>query len=155
MRAKYGSTALGFLLLAAGCAARAERLAVAPAEGTVLHKGKPAAGAQVILVSVNDESPDSVKPRGTADKNGVFKLTTYPAADGKPDGAPVGEYLVSVRWTTRQRESAADEDEGGPPGPPSLQGDRLKEKYSNPKTSGLRVKIDAAGKLDPPVLDLK
>jgi hypothetical protein len=155
MRAKARLTAFALALTVAGCAAQAARLPTAPAEGKVLYKGKPADGAQVVLVPVGDDSPDAVKPRGTADRNGVFKLTTYPGADGKADGAPAGEYLVSVRWTKRQRESAADADEGGPPGPPSLQGDRLKERYSNPKNSGLKVTIDAAGKLDPPVFDLK
>jgi hypothetical protein len=155
MRAKARLTAFALFLAAAGCAAKAERLPTAPAEGKVLYKGKPADGAQVVLVPVGDETADAIKPRGTADKNGVFKLTTYPSADGKPDGAPAGEYLVSVRWTKRQKESAEDADEGGPPGPPSLQGDRLKEKYSNPKTSGLKVTIDGTGKIEPPVLDLK
>jgi len=147
--------ALGLAAAACGCGkGEPPRVAVAPAEGKVVYKGKPAAGAVVTLLPAGNESADALKPRGTADKDGVFKLTTYPGADGKPDGAPAGEYLVSIRWTARPKGGAEDDDAppgaGGSPG-----GDRLKEKYSNPKTSGLKVKIDSAGKLDPAVLDLK
>ncbi|MDB5309969.1 MAG: hypothetical protein JWO38_4171, partial [Gemmataceae bacterium] len=64
-------------------------------------------------------------------------------------------YLVSVRWTTR-RTSADDADEGGPPGPPGgVQPDALGGRYSDPNTSGLKVTVDATGKVDPAVIDLK
>ncbi|MBN9518933.1 hypothetical protein J0H58_10510 [bacterium] len=131
------------------------RQAVVPAQGKVkLKDGKVPEGAEVTLLPANDDSPDGVKPRGRVGKDGTFRLTTYPGASAEPDGAPPGEYRVAIRWTTRKRASAVDPDEGGPPGPPSLAGDRFGEKYSNPKSSGLRVTVAADGSLSPSVLVL-
>lgn len=139
--------------LAAGGCKKDEfpRVAVVPAAVKVQHKGKPAVGAQVVLVKLNDDAPDGIKPRGRVGADGTVKLGTY-AID---DGVPPGEYQVSIRWTARVQ--SKDEDgEDAPPGPPGgVQPDRLGERYSNPKTSGLKVKIDEAGKLEPAVLDLK
>ena len=150
------------LLLAAAVAAAAagcqrgdefERLETVPAEGKVLYKGRPPVGAEVTLVPVGNDSPDAVKPRGKVGEDGVVRLATYPSADGKADGAPPGEYQVGVRWATRKRASAEDPDEGGPPGPPGgVQPDRLGERYSNPRTSGLVVTVAAGRPLDPIVL---
>ena len=39
-------------------------------------------------------SPGAPHPRATVDKQGNFSLTTYEQADG----APPGEYLVTVEW---------------------------------------------------------
>jgi hypothetical protein len=141
---------VGLAAAAAGCGGGPAKVPTVAAEGKVLYRGRPAAGAQVVLVPVGDDSPDAIKPRGTTDANGVFRLKTYPSADGKPDGAPPGEYRVSLRWTARAKRSAADADEGGPPGPPSLQQDRFGERYSNPRTSGLTVKVEP-GKPLPPI----
>lgn len=142
------------VLAVAGCGEKYPRLAVVPAEGKLLYKGKPAVGAQVILTPVNDDSPDAVRPRGRVGKDGVYKLSTYPQPNGEPDGAPPGEYRVSIRWPTAPK-SGDDPDEPGPPGPAGLQQDRLGERYSNPKASGLKVTIDALGKVQPAVLELK
>jgi len=156
MRTNYRLTTFALVLAATGCGEKVERLPTVPVEGKVLYKGKPAAGAQVVLLPAGDGSPDAIKPTATVGADGTYRLTTYPSREGTPDGAPVGEYLVSIRWTTRPEKPKAEDDDDLPPGPPGgIQPDRLKEKYSNPKTSGLKVKIDAAGKLDPPVLDLK
>lgn len=129
---------LGFVL-GPGCRKdEYPRVAVVPTELKVLHKGKPAAGARVVLVPVGDDSPDGIKPRGQVAEDGTVKIGTYALADG----APPGEYRVSVRWTAR---TAAKNDDGedAPPGPPGgVQPDRLGERYSNPKTSGLTVKVE-------------
>lgn len=136
--------------LAAGCQpGEPRRLATVPAEGKVLYKGKPPVGARVVLLPVADESPDAVKPSGTVGDDGTFRLSTYPTADGRPDGAPPGEYRVSIRWTAR-RPAGDPDDEGSPPGPPGgIQPDRLGERYSDPKTSGLRVTVEAGKPIEP------
>ena len=135
-------------LAAAGCGEKNKKLAVVPTEGRVLYKGKPAVGARVVLVPVADDSPTGVKPRGVVGKDGAFRLTTYDAADG----APPGEYRVSLRWP-RPRASAADADEGGPPGPPGgVQPDVFGERYSDPKKSGLTVRVEPGKPIDPILL---
>lgn len=131
------------LLLSGGCA-RDEyaKLPVVPAEGRVLYQGKPTAGAEVTLLPVGDDSPDAIKPRGRVNAEGVYKLSTYPTADGRPDGAPPGEYLVAVRWPSKSGRADDGDEGGGPPGPPGLRGDRLKERYSHPKKSGIVVRVE-------------
>lgn len=144
---------LGLVLAAAGCssASEVEKVAVVPASLKLQYQGKPPAGARVVLVPAGDASPDSVKPRGLADKSGVVPLGTYERADG----APPGEYQVSVRWV-RQSAAGDDPDEGGPAiAPGGVQPDAFKGRYSNPQASGLKVTVDAAGKVTPAVLELK
>ena len=63
-----------------------------PVEGTVLIRGKPAEGVQVFL-HPRDVSQRG-KPRGVTDADGRFRLRTY--HDG--DGAPAGDYTVTVYW---------------------------------------------------------
>src|SRR5262245_26029225 len=93
---------------------------VHPVRGQLLVGGQPAVGAFVFLVPV-DEPPDPTEPRPRAEvgKDGSFEVSMY----GDRDGAPVGEYIVTVLW----------EGEGGY--------DRLKGQYSDAKRSKLRASI--------------
>jgi hypothetical protein len=71
------------------------RKPVHPVKGKVLVQGKPAKAAFVLFVPVNEpaDAPDP-RPRAEADPDGSFALSTY----GDKDGAPVGEYIVTVTW---------------------------------------------------------
>ena len=66
------------------------------------------------------------KPGGTSDAQGEFVLTTYT----QDDGAPAGEYAVTVVWRRPWTDAA------GKPGP-----NLLPERYSKPDTSELRVRV--------------
>jgi hypothetical protein len=97
-------------------------------EGQVLDaEDKPAAGALVIFHPVKADDQDLNKPRGYVDDNGRFSLTTYE----KDDGAPEGDYIVTIEW--RARKTSPFDKEGG---------DQLAGRYSNPKTSTLRATVD-------------
>ncbi len=66
------------------------------------------------------------KPMATVDEEGRFTLSTY----RKDDGAPAGEYAVSIVWL-----------------PPGYQGpiekaNKLPARYANPATSELKVTIE-------------
>jgi hypothetical protein len=62
-------------------------------EGKVLIDGEPAANVTVFLhPPASDPAP--VRPLGVTDANGVFKLTSYNAYDG----APEGEYVVTLMY---------------------------------------------------------
>lgn len=137
-------------LISVGCQReKYPRVAVVPAEVRVLYRGKPAVGAQVVLVPVNDDSPDGIKPRGRAIDDGTVKFGTY----AHSDGAPPGEYRVSIRWANQTR-SKDDDGEDAPPGPPGgVQPDRLRERYSDPKTSGLKVQVEPGKPI--PSIELK
>lgn len=101
---------------------------VVPAIGEVTFEGEPIAGAQITLVPVSTEFPDSVRPSATTALGGNFALGTY----GNSDGAPAGEYKASVVWFK------LDESGDSP-----VRGDNvLPAKYANPDSSGITVVVN-------------
>ena len=66
----------------------------APVAGTVLLKGKPAAGVRVRFHPKFDMGTIKFTPSGLTDKQGRFTLSTAAAGDG----APPGDYAVSFDW---------------------------------------------------------
>ncbi|MFO0848389.1 MAG: hypothetical protein U0871_07525 [Gemmataceae bacterium] len=69
-----------------------------PVTGTVLVDGKPAAGAQVYLHPLFEERDRlPIHPLAIADDAGRFAVSTYNEADG----APEGEYVLTVEWKQR------------------------------------------------------
>ena len=110
---------------------RFNRKPTQPVQGKVSWKGAPLPGAKVAFFLV-DQGGKAFPYMGDAfsEADGTFTISTYVANDG----APVGEYAVTV--ALRQPYY----DELGKLGP-----NRLPEKYNNPKTSGLRVQVKAGG----------
>lgn len=136
------------LAFCVGCKETAtNRLKVLPVSGSVSVKGKPASGAMVTLHPI-DKSIESLNPRGQASADGVFQLSTYVQGDG----APVGEYMVTVVWpdeefkpvTAEQKEALV---EGRRP-------DRLRGRFASPNTSKLKVKIEE-GQSELPAVELE
>jgi len=120
----------------ASCSKSPEKPATYPVNGQVLYEGKPAPGAVVILHRADASStPD--RPRAKADAKGEFSLTTFTNGDG----APAGDYVVTVEW-----KRVDDHPEQGV--------DLLPASYSNPKISKLKVTI-TAGSNEPLVLKLQ
>lgn len=66
-----------------------------PVEGQVLVDGDPVKDLWVTLHPV-DKKPESLLPRAQTDAEGNFKITSYIGGDG----APPGEYKVTVEWLT-------------------------------------------------------
>jgi hypothetical protein len=113
---------------------------VQPVNGIVQLEGKPIAGAQVTLVPKDPQFPATIRPQAITGPDGRFDLGTF----DKADGAPAGEYGVSVVWHPLV-------DKGSGP----TRGDNvLPAKYSQPVTSGLTVTIETTGHQLPP-LELK
>jgi hypothetical protein len=126
--------ALGAALLFPACA-KSERKPVYPVEGRVLFDGKPVPGAQVILHPLGDDKDHPVRPLGQVAADGTFRLTTYDAGDGAPEGA----YAVTVALLKK---------------PAGVEGDLsrnvLPARYANPQTSPLRAEIGKGGTELPP-----
>ena len=80
-------------LSAAGCGG-IPRKPVYPVSGKVLYRGQPAAHVRLILTPVGDAGPDALRPRAYTNPDGTFQLGTY----ASNDGAPAGQYVVSLRW---------------------------------------------------------
>jgi hypothetical protein len=121
----------------AGCAAKEKRVPVFPVKGTVLVGGKAAEKAQVIFHPVGEADPKVPRPTGEVAADGTFSLSTYTANDG----APAGDYTVTVTWPEGISPIGGDADTGG---------DRLGGRYSNPKTTALRARVNEAATDLPP-----
>ena len=115
---------------------------VYPVRGKVVDGNqRPAVGATVILHPVEEDDPEQPKPVGTVDDNGEFTLMTYK----RGDGAPAGEYFVTLIWVPA-RKSLAD------PEPTDLLGGR----YALPKESPVpKFKVEPTGSNEVPTIQLK
>jgi hypothetical protein len=119
---------LAFLFVGVGCGAKDDRKPAFPVKGSVMVGGKPAVNAQVVFHPLNDSDPQAIHPNGEVGADGTFTLNCYTTGDG----APAGEYAVTVRWPEGSSTIGGDADTGG---------DRLGERYSNPKTTPLRATV--------------
>jgi hypothetical protein len=121
------------LILPACEAKRYERIPLYPVRGKVLFDGKPAAGAEVRFNPLRPAEKKEFYPVAKVEADGSFTLTTFE----NKDGAPPGEYLVTIRW----------EDISSKQDPPP---DRLKGRYTDPKKSPWRVQVrEEANDLEP------
>jgi hypothetical protein len=121
---------LGAALLCSACA-RSDRKPVYPVQGRVLFEGKPVAGAQVILHPLGgDDRVYPVRPLGQVGEDGTFRLTTYDAGDGAPEGS----YAVTVSLLKKPAGAEGD-----------LSRNVLPPRYANPQTSPLRADVTRGG----------
>lgn len=132
----------GLILLAAtaltGCGDAAGP-AIHPVTGRVTVDGKPAAKAQIGFHVANNQ-PAGAIPFAEADDDGTFRPSTRLTGDG----APAGDYTVTVVWPEIRVDHG--EEVRGP--------DRLKGRYGDARTSPLRVTV-APGANTLPTLELK
>ncbi len=108
---------------------------VHPVRGKVLYHGEPAVHAYVIFHPVAaSEAARQMRPHGVVGPDGTFQLKTY--RDG--DGAPPGDYRVTIEWPGEDPRNPSEPNEPGsmPIGP-----DRLQGRYANPEASGLRATV--------------
>jgi hypothetical protein len=134
-----------FCAFASGCGEKSDRIEVFPSHGKILVNGQPADGARVVFypkVTEIDGKP-APSPAATTDAAGEYHLESY----DPEDGAPAGEYSVTVVWPE--------------PPPPNAEAlgtfdlkDRLSSRFADPTKSGLTAKIeDGGGEI--PTFDLK
>lgn len=131
---------LALVVMAVGCGQSTQTppVAVHPAQGKITFKGLPTHGATVTL-HPKTPTTDVPVPRATVDQSGAFKLSTF--APG--DGAPEGEYTVTVFWY-KPIKNGADVS----PGP-----NVIPIKYTKPESTDIVVRI-AAGQNDIPAIQL-
>jgi hypothetical protein len=125
-----------------GCGKDDGRVKVYPVSGKVLANGAPAEGAKVTFYPVAEElkQPGMPIPYATVDAQGAYQLRSYDPGDG----APAGEFNVTVFWPSPMPANARHESE-------SLGSqDRLGERYLNPLTSGLKATVPEGGGEVPP-----
>lgn len=135
--AKIKGLVLGAALLAGGCAQKDEsRAPVFPVRGQLSFEGQSAPGAFVVFHSVEDTG-DEPRPIAHVGPDGSFQLTTY----DKDDGAPSGEYAVTVEW--RKLVTKGEEAEAGP--------NVIPGRYAKPETTPLKVTVAEAPNDLPPL----
>jgi hypothetical protein len=101
-----------------------------PVTGLVQFQGQPAKGAEIRLkplVPLVDPLGRSVEPYGFVDNDGYFTVSTY----AKGDGAPPGEYAVTIYWPTVTIEG----------GEPIYGSDRLQDRYRDPARPLVRLTV--------------
>jgi len=116
-----------------GCGGPA-KVTMVPVKGYVKVATKPAVGALVVFHPLDAGKENAAKPVAVVAEDGTFVLTTT----AKDDGAPAGEYAVTIVWHAKSKESNL----------PSLGDtssnagkDRLSGRYGNPKDSKLKQSI--------------
>ena len=127
------------LLVCGGCGEEVPegRLSVHPAGGKVSVKSQPAAGVFLVLHPApgSPAARADVLPSATTEADGSFQLSTY----DQNDGAPVGEYVVTLQW--RQSDSQSDDQRRAMALMGQKPADRFRGKYNNPSTSPWRISI--------------
>jgi hypothetical protein len=133
-RAKRPALALVAFVLLAGCSGKPR---FNPVEGKVLWRGKPAAGARVIFHPVS-ATPNQLQPSAKIEEDGSFHLKTYvPGGRGDlADGAPSGEYRVTIDWFDDLSKRNPTDKWGG--------------RYADPKRSALQVTVKQGENVLPP-----
>jgi hypothetical protein len=97
--------------------------------GQVFAGDRPAAHALVTFHPVDDNRKEAVHPTATVDDNGNYTLTSFTLGDG----APEGEYQVTVVWYLAvPSRASADE---------YLTRNFLPERYGKAETSKLRATV--------------
>lgn len=139
-------TRLGLALMVASCFAAScsqsdtNRKETYPVTGRVLVDGQPAEMVQVTLH--DDAGVDKAMPTFSTTftgPDGKFSLSTYEEGDG----APPGDYTATFLWGKIDMLSMQY---GGP--------DKLREKYTDPKTSQFKVKVEKGKPADMGAIEL-
>lgn len=116
------------LSLPSGGCGQNDRLPVYPVKGAVFFKKKPLAKGWVVFHPLAGQGKKVVKPIAQVAADGSFQLRTYLP----DDGAPEGEYVVTITWPALPPKNDPDLDEGP---------DRLQNRFNDPKTSKWRFQI--------------
>ena len=142
--------AISFLL--SGCKKEQGLKGLYPVKGKVTWKGDPVEGASIMLSPVN--SGGTARSAGaTSDSKGEFKIRTL----NPDDGAFPGEYAITVRKMQADKTYTEEEIEAANARGQSLEINSknvLPEKYSNSKTSGLKVTV-TEGKNEDLIIELE
>jgi hypothetical protein len=128
-RAAWLLPVLGTALVCSACGRDDGRVPVFPVHGQVFLDGKAVPHAYVVFHPVGGSAQSDIHPRAHAEEDGSFWLSTYDSGDG----APVGDYVITVQAYKAQTES----DNGNSP-------NLLPMPYANPKTSKLRAHVEAS-----------
>lgn len=98
-----------------------------PVKGVILVDGKPAKDVKITFHPVQDMGDKPVIPSGSTNEQGEFQLSTFVT----DDGAPAGEYDVTIVWPVRFNPISR-----------LWEGDQLKGHYDKPDKAKMRITIE-------------
>jgi hypothetical protein len=124
------------VLTVVGCGGSG-RPAVHPTRGQLWIGSKPAIHARIALQPVGEGKENLPHPVGIVGEDGSFRLTSFDAADG----APAGEYAVTVTQYLAAGKRGSDE---------TTPVNYLPARYAKAETSRLRVTIQPGTNELPP-----
>src|SRR5262245_47025480 len=131
---RFMTVAGGLLaLLVVGCSTSKPE-AISASGKVTYRKSTPPVGALVVFHPTNPDFEKKIggKPFAKVKEDGTFTLTTY--AEG--DGAPEGDYGVTIDWRPPAKEVKFSIGDGGASGSP-----KLNAKYSNPQQPAFKVTV--------------
>jgi len=117
--------ALTALFVASGCAKRGW-LETYPVTGAVLVDGQPVKDVMVTFHPKEIVGDRPYLPSGRTNENGEFNLATFVSGDG----APPGEYAVTIVWPVRHNPIST-----------LWEGDKLNGRYSDRTKTTFRVTV--------------
>jgi hypothetical protein len=135
--ARTAAVAALLALAIAGCGGGSKRPAVFKTSGKITYRNQPAGGAFVVLHPKHSACPDAPRPTAHVRPDGTFEATTFDTADG----APAGEYVVTVQWRKLVKQNGE-----WTPG-----ADLIPARYASPQTSDLTIRIAAGDNNLPPI----
>ncbi|MDG3008213.1 hypothetical protein [Paludisphaera mucosa] len=103
--------------------------AVHPVAGKLTVGGRPAANAMIAFHPLDRAGLPTALSVASTGSDGAYRLTTYTAGDG----APAGEYAVTVVWPDDSQPHDECED--------VVMHDRFKGRYADPARSPWRVAV--------------
>ena len=116
---------LSILIMTSGCGPVGDRIPVSKTSGKLVWSENQTMGLMIVLHPTDPTAPRlPVQPTGVIQSDGTFEITCYETSDG----APAGEYIVTIREAPRA------EDAKRPKLPPP--------KYLKNATSPLRIRIE-------------
>jgi hypothetical protein len=121
----------------AGCARTETRKPVFAISGKATFQNEPMAGAMISFHPLNDPGPRALRAQATVNRDGTFRMTTYDTGDG----APAGEYAVTVYWPSPRPAKPKSADPSALGEEEEITPDRLKRQYAVPATTKLRAVV--------------
>jgi hypothetical protein len=114
------------------------QLPVFPVSGQLTMGGQPMADAQLVFYPVEElpKGTSPIRPRATTDEDGTFRVSTY----ASEDGAPAGNYHVTVSW---KGPPIGPSGEVGVVGDEDNRPEKVPAAFRNPKFSRIKVEVAA------------
>ncbi|VTR93734.1 Uncharacterized protein OS=Singulisphaera acidiphila (strain ATCC BAA-1392 / DSM 18658 / VKM B-2454 / MOB10) GN=Sinac_3752 PE=4 SV=1 [Gemmata massiliana] len=122
-----------------GCGGGSKEKPVFKVHGKLTFEGKPMSGAEIAFLPA-DPAQRGLQSRATANANGEYTLYTY----RQNDGAPAGEYVVTLYWPAPLSKRAAEKLEKAETVEEKdaiIAPDRLKDVYRDPLKTKLKATV--------------